>query len=154
SRPFGLWLLADGYGVHLKLAAQLSVDPADGRLELRLSDLPQLPLRGAELHFSDGPKAPFATPGECGVRPLESSFESWSGGPPLIAQATILTDSGCQRSGFTPRLQAGSLDNRAASSSPFLISLTRADGESALSAFKLTLPPGLLADLSTVTPCP
>ena len=75
-----------------------------------------------------------------GIRPRRDSFGH-------------LPDRLRVRGGFTPSLAAGTVTNQAGSYSPFTLTLSRADSEEHLSGLAVDLPPGVLANLSTVAPC-
>lgn len=62
--------------------------------------------------------------------------------------------SGCGKGGFNPELEAGTLSARAGSFSPFIMTLTRQDGEGNLESIAVHLPKGLLAKLGGVPLCP
>ena len=62
--------------------------------------------------------------------------------------------SGCGKGGFSPDLSAGTLSLRAGSFSPFVMTLTRQDGEANPQSLSVTLPQGLLAKLGGVPLCP
>lgn len=62
--------------------------------------------------------------------------------------------SGCSKGGFAPGLSAGSRTSSAGKFSPFIFTLTRADGEANPQTLAVHLPQGLLAKLGGVPLCP
>jgi hypothetical protein len=79
--PMALYLEAEGEqtGV-LKLAGQLTQNPATGRLALSLNDIPQLPLSRIKLTFYGGSRALLANPPICGTFTTNSELMPWSDG--------------------------------------------------------------------------
>ncbi len=55
---------------------------------------------------------------------------------------------------FNPHFEAGSVNNDAGSYSPFLMRLTRKDGDQDMTRFSSVLPPGVLGKLAGVSKCP
>ena len=159
GRLFGLWVVADEQGVHLKLPARIEADPASGRLTTvfdgieSLGGLPQVPFSSLKLNIFGGPRAPLATP-PCGTYLASHSFVPWSGKPPVEGQTALEVTQGCGKGGFAPKLSAGSLNPFAGAHTPFAFTLTRQDGEANPQTIALHLPQGLLAKLAGVPLCP
>ena len=152
--PYRLWLLADEAGIHLKLSGELAVDPRSGQIESAFLELPQVPLRGALIRLNAGARAPLANPPSCGEHLAHYQLVPWSGAPPLSATSAFTIDQGCGDREFSPSLAAGSTQASAGSASPFVLTLTRQDGEQDLRGFTVSLPPGLSADFAAVPLCP
>lgn len=156
---FRFWVVTDEQGVHLKLPAEIELDPATGQIKTifsgvsSLGGLPQVPFRSLKLHVSGGPRAPLATPG-CGTYQTSFRFTPWSGNPPVEGQTPMAITQGCGKGGFSPGLIAGTLDTGAGDFSPFTMTLTRADGEANPQSLAVHLPQGLLAKLGGVPLCP
>jgi hypothetical protein len=157
---FGLWILTDEQGVHLKLPGQIEVDETSGQVSTvfsgieSLGGLPQVPFSELRLHIPGGPRAPLATPPSCGTYQTHYAFTPWSGRPATVGDAPMQITSGCNKGGFDPRLEAGSLSLRAGAFTPFTMTVTRQDGEANPQSLELTLPQGLLAKLAGVSLCP
>ncbi len=60
----------------------------------------------------------------------------------------------CSTGGFSPKLEAGTVNPVAGSYSPFVLRVGREDGEQNISRISATLPQGLLAKLAGVPLCP
>lgn len=156
---FRFWLVTDDQGVHLKLPAEVVLNPLTGQLSTvvsgisSLGGLPQLPFSSLRLHFPGGPRAPLATPG-CGTYRTQFQFVPWSGKPPVEGGAPMDIVSGCGKGGFSPTLSAGTLSTAAGSFSPFTMTLTRQDGEANPQTLSVHLPKGLTAKLAGVPLCP
>ncbi len=159
---FALYIAAEGQGVGVKLAGEVSLDHATGQVVTTFDNNPQLPFSRFTLKFKGGQRAPLATPSACGKFETVAEFESWSrpdeavfdteplyiaqgpnGGPCLRAQERRLD----------PGLTAGTVNPNAGSYSPFVLRMTRRDGEQEISSFSADLPPGLTAKLAGVSKC-
>lgn len=165
SSLLGLYLVIDDSrtGVVLKLPAKVEADPVSGRLTVLLDSLPQLPFSALRLKLFGGSDALLASPEGCGTYVASTQMTPFSApqsGPSVdvlnsLAISAAAGGGQCGESlSFAPSLQAGTQANHAGASSPLLLRLVRQDGEQALGGLSVTLPPGLLADLAGVTPCP
>lgn len=156
---FRLWLVADEQGVHLKLPAEIELDPVTGQIKTLVSGLaslgglPQVPVADLKLHVFGGPRAPLATPG-CGIYQTSFRFVPWSGTPAVEGQTPMQITNGCGKGGFSPGLVAGTLNTGAGEFSAFTMTLTRSDGEPNPQSLAVHLPQGLLAKLGGVPLCP
>jgi hypothetical protein len=159
GKLFRFWLVTDEQGVHLKLPAEITTNPLTGQVTTvfngidSLGGLPQVPVSQFRLHVFGGPRAPLATPG-CGTYQTRYAFSPWSGKPAAVGETPMEITTGCNKGGFSPQLQAGTVSNRAGSFSPFSMTLTRADGEANPQSLSMHLPQGLLAKLAGVPLCP
>jgi hypothetical protein len=155
---FRFWVVADEQGVHLKLPAEIELNPVTGQITTvfsglsTLGGLPQVPFAELSLHVSGGPRAPLATPG-CGSYQSSYRFTPWSGTPSVEGQTPMSITSGCGKGGFSPTLTAGPLNTGAGEYSPFTMTLTRSDGEGNPQTLALHLPQGLLAKVGGVPLC-
>jgi hypothetical protein len=160
GKLFRFWVVTDEQGVRLKLPAEIQANPLTGQLTTvfsgisSLGGLPQVPFEELRLHISGGPRAPLATPAQCGTYNSEYAFYPWSGKPPATGVAPMRITQGCGKGGFAPKLEAGTVSLRAGSYSPFTMTLTRQDGEANPSSLAVHLPQGLLAKLGGVPLCP
>jgi hypothetical protein len=159
GKLFRFWLVTDEQGVHLKLPAEIVLNPITGRLTTvfagidTLGGLPQVPVSEFRLHVFGGPRAPLATPG-CGTYQTHYEFSPWSGRPATVGDAPMEITSGCGKGGFSPLLRAGTRNPTAGSYSPFTMTLTRQDGEANPRTLSVHLPQGLIAKLAGVPLCP
>src|SRR6478752_4157890 len=156
---FRFWLVSDEQGVHLKLPAEISTNPASGQvttLFLGIASLggnPQVPVREIKLKIPNGSRAPLATPPSCGTYQTHYEFTPWSGKPATVGDTSMQITSGCGKGGFSPGLEAGTTILRAGAFSPFTMTLTRNDGEAKPESLEVHLPQGLLAKLGGVPLC-
>jgi len=160
-------------GILVKLAGKVAPDPETGQLITTFGDpssadpayrsLPQLPFSDFRLRFREGGRSPLISPNRCGTHTTVARFTPWADpSATLTATSTFQITSGvgggpCPPAGtppFEPGFTAGSLNNNAASHSPFSMRLTRRDGDQDLVRFDATLPPGVTAKLAGVSQCP
>ena len=149
-------------GVLVKLAGKVEPDPQTGRLTTTFDGLPQLPISSFRLHFRGGSRAPLATPPRCGEFAVRTVLTPWSDPAREVVTTTPLQVSegaagaSCPagQAPFEPGFEAGSLDNRAGTHTPFYMRLTRRDGDRQITRFSSLLPPGLLGKLAGVGKCP
>ena len=157
---FRFWVVTDELGVHLKLPAEIQANPLTGQLRTVFNGIPslggnpQVPVETLKFHIFGGPRAPLATPAACGTYQTSYEFNPWSGKAPTVGKTPMQIVSGCGKGGFSPDLSAGTLGLKAGSFSPFVLTLTRQDGEANPQSLSVTLPQGLLAKLGGVPLCP
>ncbi len=162
--PYRIFITANGFATHVKLAGDVRPDPQTGRLTVSFPELPQSPLTEINLHFFGSEGGLLATPTRCETYAVHSTFTPWDG---ELAQqsATQLfsldsgpggSESECPAASrpLHPGFQAGPSDNTAAAHAPFAIDLIRNDGEQDLSALDVSTPPGLSATLAGIPYCP
>jgi hypothetical protein len=148
-------------GILVKQAAKIEPDPKTGQLVTTMDNLPQFPLGHVSLHFREGGRSPLITPPGCGTYETKAVFTPWANpDSPLITTSTLQITNGIGGGScpsgpppFSPGFQAGSVNNAAASYSPFYTRLTRRDGDQDLTKFSATLPPGMVAKLAGVGKC-
>lgn len=159
GRLFGLWLVADELGVHLKLPGRIEPNPLTGQITAvfdgidSLGGLPQVPVASLKLNVSGGPRAPLSAPG-CGTYLTEFDFTPWSGRPATHGSTPMQITAGCSKGGFAPKISAGSLSPVAGAHTSFSFTLTRQDGEGNPEKIAVHLPQGLLAKIKGVPLCP
>jgi hypothetical protein len=165
SNPFGsllalyLAIKDPQSGVLVKLAGEVSPDPATGQLVTRFLNNPQVPFDSLRLSFFAGPRAAIVNPPLCGSYTTSTEMTPWSGGAPATPGWTFAIDSGPGGSActatqpFSPQLVSGTVSNQAGGFSPFSLTFDRSDAEQNLARIQVTTPPGLLGVLSGVTLC-
>lgn len=160
---FYIVLANPNLGIQVKLAAEVKPDPVSGQLITTVKEIPQLPVSRFSFHFNEGRRAPLITPPACGTYTTEARFTPWARpGEPVTATASFAIERGvgggpCPPGGtppFHPAFTAGSINNNAATYSPFVMRLTRADGEQDMTRFAAVLPPGVTGKLAGVDKCP
>ncbi len=167
NNPFGsllaMYLVAeDPYsGSLIKLAGEVSLDPATGQIVTTFKNTPDVPFENLELHFFGGERAPLATPSRCGTYTTTATFVPWDGNGPVNAESSFKIEHGpgggpCPGAGlpFNPSLTGGATNVNAGAFSPFTLTMTRKDGEQNLQSVEAHLPPGLSGILSNIELCP
>ena len=156
---FGIWLVADDLGVHVKIPGEVHPDPKTGQLTASFEGTaqtegnPQVPLREFKLHFKGGPRGVLAMPDRCGSYLTHYEFVPWSGSGPVSGDTPMTIDRNCDTGGFSPRFSAGTRNPTAGAFSPVVTNLTRESGEQNVSGLDVTLPPGVLAKIAGVPLC-
>ena len=165
---YRIFLVANGFGTHIKLAGSVAANPQNGQLVITFKELPQTPLTAFNMHFFGSERGLLATPTQCGTYPVESTFEPWDetigtqtsrqffsleAGPdqPGIRPGTV-SCPGANRP-FDPNFEAASSGNTAGAHTTFAFELSRKDGDQNLAAVDVTTPPGLSATLAGVPYC-
>jgi hypothetical protein len=159
GNQFGVWLVTDELGVHLKLPGEVHLDEATGQISTsfegtpQTEGIPQAPVSEFKLRFFGGSGAPLANPRRCGTYMTHYEFTPWSGGAPVIADAPMTVDRNCDTGGFAPKLSGGAVNPVAGGFSPFVTDLQRESPESEIAQISVTLPPGLAAKIAGVSLC-
>jgi hypothetical protein len=151
---FQVWLVADEYGLHLKIPGVIKANPRTGQLTATFDETPQLPVETIKLEFKGGPRAPLKNPDSCGTFQASYELTPWSSTGTVSGVSPFVVNEGCGGGGFAPKLSAGTENPVGGSYSPLLLSLTRQDGEQNIERLTATLPQGLLAKLAGVPLCP
>lgn len=159
---YRIFLVANGFGEHIKLAGTIDPSPRTGQLTVSFRELPQTPLTAFNMHIFGSERGLLATPTNCGRFTVESTFTPWDSN--LGSQSSpqyFSLDSGPGQSPcpgasrpFAPTLAAGSVGNTAGAHTQFGFELNRADGEQNLAGLTITTPPGFAATLAGVQYCP
>ncbi len=159
-----VYLEAAGSGVVVKLPGSVSLNSSTGQLTATFTENPQLPVGRIALHLDGGPRASLANPLACGVATTTTDLSPWSSpftpdGTPASSFAVDWDGRGgaetpCPASPpLTPTVSAGTVSPAAGAFSPFTFTLSRGDRQQYLSRLSVTMPPGLLGMLSSVTLC-
>ena len=74
---YRIFLVADGFATHVKLAGTVTPDPVTGQLVITFTNLPQSPLTAFNMHFFGSERGLLATPTQCGTYPVTSTFTPW-----------------------------------------------------------------------------
>jgi hypothetical protein len=158
---YRIFLVADGFATHVKLAGTVKADPLTGRLTVTFTELPQSPLTSFDMHFFGSERGLLATPTQCGTYPVESTFEPWDAslGSQRSTQYFTLTTgpygAPCPAAirPFEPGFHAASSSHSPGSHASFSLELWRADGQQNLAGLTVATPPGFLATLAGVPYC-
>jgi hypothetical protein len=159
---YRIFLTADGFNTHIKLAGSVHPDPVTGQVITTFENLPQSPLTEFSMHFFGAERGLLATPTQCGTYPVVSTFTPWDEALPNQTSTQFFTiDAGpdwapCPDATrpFSPAFEASSVGNAAGAHSPFSIDLTRGDGDQNLAGLTVSTPPGFAGTLAGIPYCP
>jgi hypothetical protein len=150
--------------VLVKLEGRGIINQQTGQLTTTFTGLPQLPFSDFKLIFNGGERAALSNPRSCGTVATSMDLTPWS--TPYTPDATISSpfdikfglggsETECGAAPvFNPSFTAGVSTNEAGGFSPFTLSFGRGDTDDFLGGLQVTLPPGLLAMISSVSTCP
>jgi hypothetical protein len=153
-------------GVVIKVPGNLTPDPVTGQITGVFDNNPQFPFSDLKLHFFGGDRGELVMPNACGTYTTTSELTPWSApdsGPPATPSDSFTIRSGpgggacpdlTDPARFTPSFEAGTVSPVAGQFSPFVLKVTRPDGQQSLKQIHLDMPPGLLAKLAGVPRCP
>jgi hypothetical protein len=158
---YGLYMELEGDGVIVKLPGSTSANLATGQLTSTFAEDPQFPVGELRLHFHGKPRAPLANPQSCGSFAAAAAFEPWShtpapsepaGTPNATPASPAFAISGCE-SKFAPGFSAGTTNSQGGGYSPFMLTLSREDGEEDLADLSVLLAPGLESKIAGIPLC-
>jgi len=149
-------------GIRVKLAGEAKANGETGQLTTTFQDTPQVPFEELQLQLFGGPRASVTTPPLCGNYQSAASFTPWSSSTPvettsILGEFELTSGPGGSACAdplpFVPSFQAGSTSLQAGGFTGFALQVDRPDGDQALTGVSVTLPAGVAALLSSVTPC-
>ena len=157
NNPFGtlvaLYLVVEREGIVIKLPGRVDLDSGSGQLTATFDNNPQLPFNELNVQFDSGPRAPLVTPSTCGAYTATTELTSWASVTPVVRESPMTINEGCSAAGFSPQLEAGTVNPVAGAFSPFTLRVTRTDAEQNISRITATLPDGLVAKLAGIPLC-
>lgn len=139
--------------VLVKLEGHGYVNQSTGQITTRFVDQPQLPFSNLRLNLFGGPNAPLANPRSCGTYAVGLEATPWSGNGTVSKESSFGVNEDCIGSVFAPAFTAGTENNQAGGFGTFTLSLAREDSNEYLGGIQTTLPPGVLAMISSVSQC-
>ena len=159
---YRIFLVADGFATHVKLAGTITPDPVTGQLTISFQNLPQSPLTAFDMHFFGSERGVLATPTQCGTYPVTTTFTPWdsslrprprlSSSPSTRVPAALRAPARPGRS--TPGSRPPRPGNTAGAHTSFAVDVTRKDGDQNLAGLTVTTPPGFAATLRGIPYCP
>jgi hypothetical protein len=157
DNPFGsllaIYIVARGPGVVIKLPGKVAPDPVTGQLTTTFDATPQLPFSTMHLHFNGGPYAPLMNPTTCGTQTTTATMTSWNAQLPAVATSDPFTIDGNCAHGFDPTFTAGTTSPLAGKDATLVTRFTRSDSDQQLSRIDVSLPRGLLGNISKLDLC-
>jgi hypothetical protein len=183
QNPFGslvaLYLYAEDpiSGVRAKATGEVLENPVTGQLtahfegdpvfendpqyagDVAAQFLPETPFEDVELHFFGGDRAPLGTPALCGSYRTTGTFTPWSESATTESSSEFQVVSGPNGSPcssplpFSPSLTAGTTSIQAGGFTPFVMTMSREDGQQNLQSIQLKMPVGMSGTLASVKLC-
>lgn len=161
----GVYLIARSArrGIAVKSIGEIEPEAHTGRLTATFDELPRLLYRHFALTLREGQRSVLVSPPTCNTYSAELALASWAEPTAFRHEQSAFAighgeDGGpCPSGGvepFHPGLLAGSINPTAGAKTPFYLRMTRGDSEQEITSYSATFPPGLLASISGVTPCP
>jgi hypothetical protein len=152
---YRLFLTIEGRMVSIRLKGSVRPDPGTGQLTATFRDNPQLAFSDLAVDLRDGPRAPLATPLDCGPKLATATLTPWAGTAPKDATGdpVSIEGAGCP-AGFAPTFGAATASPLAGAFSAFSARIGREDRNQLLSGVRVDTPPGLAAMISRVVQCP
>ncbi len=138
-------------GILVKLVGEVRVKP-DGQIETIFDNNPQVPVSEISLRLDSGPRAPLATPLECGRHTVSAELVSWNGQVANL-QDSFTIDCPPDLGQFSPSFAAGALNTVGGAFTPLVFRIDRPDRQQFLSGVAVEMPGGMLAKLRGVPLC-
>jgi hypothetical protein len=167
TSPLVLYVFAEDpiSGVRVKLAGEVQVNQSTGQLTSYFKATPPVPFEDLTLKLFGGPRASQSTPPQCGTYTSQVAFKPWSASAsmPAVAQSSqpsFQIVSGAEGGpcpsnpqAFAPAFEAGPTSAQAAGFTDFTMNIAHPDSNQPLNALSVSLPQGVAALLSSVSPC-
>jgi hypothetical protein len=151
---YRLFVTVEGRKVSIRLKGSIQPDPGTGQVRAVFRDNPQLPFNDLSVDFRHGPRAPLATPNECGLGAAQVTAAPWSGTAAVTAAGSPGATPGCTPPAFQPTFAASTASSASGAFSPLTIRIARDDRNQFLSGVRVDTPPGLAAKIKGVAKCP
>src|SRR3954451_20678296 len=158
GNPYRLFVVADGFGLSVRLKGVVTPDPVTGQLTTTFADTPQVPFKDFILALSPGPSATLASPLACGPAATTTSITPYSGNAAATPGTSYPVDAdgaggACSGTPFALGFTAGSQSMLGGAFSPFGLNITRDDGQQFLSGLILEQPPDVVGVIHSVPLC-
>jgi hypothetical protein len=160
--PYTVYVDAESeqYGLSVRLKGSVTPNEKTGQLTTTFAENPEQPFSEAIFHFNTGALAPIANPLSCGTATTSATLTPFSGTAP---QSPLVEPFAVDFNGlgaacpavlpFAPSQSTEYLPATGGANTNYNYALARGDGEQYLSQVKVTLPPGLVGAIPTVTQC-
>ncbi|HEX9966362.1 MAG TPA: hypothetical protein VGB06_00300 [Solirubrobacterales bacterium] len=154
---------SERFDVDVRLVGNISANAATGQLTAHLRETPQVPFESVTMKL-DAAKETLTSPPTCGPNQTTSAMEPWARPGTFANPASSFALANLPGGGpcpatlaerpFSPNYSAGPTETKAGAFTPFVLHLTRSDGEQEFRQVKVTLPPGMTAQLRNLDYCP
>ncbi len=146
-------------GVDVRLTGTVTANTSTGQLTATFNNTPQVPFSDFKLKFNTGAGALFANSLACGAAATTTSLVPYSGNAAGTPSSSFTVDQNgaggsCPSTIPFNAVTTATLGNTTAGASNTLtLGITRHDGDQTLSSLTTQLPAGMLANLTSITPC-
>lgn len=147
-------------GLVVKVAGEISADPATGDLTATFDQLPQLPYTDLQLDLRPGHRGFLASPPRCGTVLTRIELTPWAGAGPVAAATPSRIESGhdngpCPSGSppFDPDVVSGGVNAQVGAYTPYFVRLSRSDAEQEITSYSLVLPKGVTGRLAGIPFC-
>lgn len=144
-------------GVRVKLIGELDVNDTTGQITATFDDIPQTPFTKFSMTFNGGDRPMLRTPRSCSptAHQMASTLTAYGAGSPTATPSSALLINGdCHpASRFAPTVGQTLSTSTAGAGTNYTLTLTRPQGDARFTSANVTLPPGLVGKLASVTPC-
>lgn len=145
-------------GVRVKLIGELEIDDATGRITATFDDIPQTPFTKFSMTFNGGDRPMLRTPRSCSTsaHQMAATLTAYGDGTPAVASpSSALSITGdCHPAGrFAPTVSQSLSTSTAGAGTNLTLTLTRPQGDARFTSANVSMPPGLVGKLASVTPC-
>ncbi len=153
-------------GILVRVAGEISADPASGDLVATFDHLPRLPYTDIDVDFHPGQRSILVSPAACGPAATRIQVTPWAGtasAPLATLESTIWPiESGIDGGPcpghstppFAPGAVAGGVNSNVGSYTPYFVHLIRKDTEQEITSYSLVLPKGITGRLAGIPFCP
>ncbi|MBJ7472267.1 MAG: hypothetical protein JHD16_13255 [Solirubrobacteraceae bacterium] len=140
--------------VRVKLLVRVAVDPVTGTMTNTLVDLPAQPVKSFAFTFRGGDAPGTRSPRLCGTYEGSAQITPFSSSTQQTRTANYVVASNCPTPGaFRPGLTMTTAPTTAGAATTGTTSITLPVGDEPMTQTKVSLPPGMLANLSGVDLC-
>jgi hypothetical protein len=158
TEKYRLFMRVSAGSTTIALSGVVQADAQTGQVTTVFQSAPELPFGELKFNFFGGPTAALANPLACGVARSGAVLTAYSGQSESLSSTFEVNEGSgggpcLSRPPFSPSFAAGTTSVLAGRSSPFVLAVSRTDGQQYLSGFSAHLPPGLVGLVRNVSPC-
>lgn len=140
--------------VRVKLLVRVEVDPVTGTTTNTLVNLPAQPVKSFDFTFRGGNSPATRQPRLCGTYPGGAEITPYSSSTPLVRSADYVVSTNCPTPGsFRPTLAMTTSPTQAGATTTGTTTIDLPVGDEPMAQTRVSLPPGMLANLDGVPRC-
>ena len=140
--------------VRVKLKVRVEVDPVTGTTTNTLLDLPAQPVKSFDFIFRGGTSPATRQPRLCGTYEGGAEITPYASSTPIVRTADYVVSQNCPTPGtFRPTLAMTTAPTQAGAATTGTTTIDLPVGDEPMSKVRVSLPPGMLANLDGVPRC-